>query len=276
MFQWLRKRKRAHFSPAGPALGPVLQSLPLWAMLPAQDQAELAQLVPRFLARKSIEACGGLVLTQAMCVAIAANACLLLLRRKHDLFPHMGTVLLYPAAYVAQHTQVHEGGLEEQRKDVLLGESWQRGNVVLSWQDVALDCANIDDGFNVTLHEFAHQLDAENGAMDGAPSLPAGLAKPWADTMAAEYAALCARAESEPAPDSATESAAECADSDAADWVLDPYGAEDPAEFFAVATEAFFEDSPGLKDRHPAVYSLLAQYFNQDPASWPGWSGQAP
>lgn len=263
MFDWLRKRKRASSGLAGAALQPTLQSLPLWEMLPAPDRAELAQLVTGFLAHKKIEPCAGLVLTDAMRVAVAANACLLLLRRKHDLFPHMGTVLLYPAAYVAQHTEVHEGGIEEQRQDVMLGESWERGNVVLSWEDVAMDCANPDDGFNVTLHEFAHQLDAENGAMDGAPNLPKDLRKPWAKTMAAEYTALCALADSAPADGD---------HDDTTGWVIDPYGAEDPAEFFAVATEAFFEDAPQLLHRHPAIYGLLRQFYQQDPANWPGWA----
>lgn len=251
----------------------VLESLPVHAALPSPDRDELRGLVQCFIHEKRIDGCRGLQVTDAMRIAVAAHACLLLLRREHDLFPLMETVLLYPTAYVATHTDVNEIGIQEEREDVMLGESWERGNVVLSWEDVALDAANPDDGFNVVLHEFAHQLDAENGSMDGSPLLPKAMRKEWAQVMGAEYDALCKFADAMPAEvdsdaglDPAFDERRERNDGD---WVIDPYGAEDPSEFFAVATEAFFEDAPALKQRHPQVYGLLKAYFAQDPASWP-------
>jgi Mlc titration factor MtfA (ptsG expression regulator) len=244
-------------------------------MLPPGDQRELRGLVQCFIAEKRIDGCRGLAVTDAMRVTVAAQACLLLLRREHDLFPQMETVLLYPSAYVARHTDIDEIGIHEEREEVMLGESWERGNVVLSWEDVQLDAQNPDDGFNVVLHEFAHQLDAENGSMDGAPLLPKSMRTEWARVMKAEFEALRKFADNMP------EEVDDDSDLDPAfderrerhegDWVLDPYGAEDPSEFFAVATEAFFEDAPGLKQHHPAVHGMLAQYFAQDPAHWPGW-----
>jgi len=267
MFGWLHKTDAAK----PPETDAVLAALPWHAVLPPDHRMRWAQLVAEFLRAKHIEGCRGLVVTPAMKVVVAAQACLLNVGRKADLFGRMNTVLLYPQAYVTRHTEVHEGGIEEEREDVNLGESWERGNVVLSWEDVELDAQNPDDGFNVTMHEFAHQLDGDNGAMDGAPLLPKAMRARWAEVMRAEYDALCKFADSLPPDDEGPEldeAFGERRTRDEGDWVIDPYGAEDPAEFFAVATEAFFEDAQALKQRHPNVYELLSQYFQQDPATW--------
>lgn len=271
MFGWLRKTD----TDPGPEFEAVMASLPWDAVLPPDHRARWRARTAGFLRARNIEGCRGLQVTPEMKVVVAAQACLLLAGREGELFPRMQTVLLYPHAYVTRHTHVHEGGIEEERHDVNLGESWDRGNVVLSWEDVDLDAANPDDGFNVTLHEFAHQLDSENGALDGAPALPRADRARWAEIMAAEYDALCRFADSlppeeddAPEPDPAFGERRERNDGD---WVLDPYGAEDPAEFFAVATEAFFEDARALKTRHANLYDLLARFYAQDPATWPEW-----
>lgn len=270
MFGWLRK------TGAGPPpeLEAVLAALPWLAVLSPDHRARWARLTAEFLRAKHIEGCRGLVVTPEMKVVVAAQACLLNLGRKADLFGRMNTVLLYPQAYVTRHTEVHEGGIEEEREDVNLGESWDRGNVVLSWEDVELDAGNPDDGFNVTLHEFAHQIDSENGALDGAPLLPKSMRARWAEVMNAEFKALCEFADSLPPEEDEPElddAFGERRPKHDGDWVLDPYGAEDPAEFFAVATEAFFEDARALKARHGPVYALLAEFYGQDPAEWPVW-----
>lgn len=277
MFAGLRKRRRAALMsrPLNEAHASVLRALPVHAMLPPEDRQELSGLVQCFLAEKNIEGCRGLAVSDEMRITVAAQACLLLLRREHDLFPFMETVLLYPTAYVAKLTDVNEIGIQDEREEVMLGESWERGNVVLSWEDVQMDAQNPDDGFNVVLHEFAHQLDAENGSMDGAPLLTKAARKEWALLMGAEYETLCKFADGLPdEPDGDTEldpAFDERRDRHEGDWVIDPYGAEDPSEFFAVATEAFFEDAPALMAHHPAVYGMLAGYFRQNPAAWPGW-----
>lgn len=270
MFRWLRNRGKPPV--LAPELTQVVAQLPWQTLLPEADVFHWHGLIAEFLRAKHIEGCRGLVATPEMKVVVAAQACLLLLRRDVDVFPRMNTVLLYPQAYVTRHTEVSDDGIEEERQDVNLGESWDRGNVVLSWEDVKLDAQNPDDGFNVTLHEFAHQLDGENGALDGAPVLSRAVRAQWAEVMAREYEALGKFADSLPpenedAPE-LDEAFGERRERAQGDWVLDPYGAEDPAEFFAVATEAFFEDARALQQRHPQVYELLAGYYQQDPAGW--------
>lgn len=272
MFGWLRKTDPVPLS----QLDVVLATLPWHSVLPPAHRARWRELAAEFLRAKHFEGCRGLLVTPEMRIVVAAQACLLNLGRKAELFGRMNTVLLYPQAYVTRHTEVHDGGIEEERQDVNLGESWERGNVVLSWEDVELDALNPDDGFNVTVHEFAHQLDSENGAMDGAPELPKAMRGRWAEVMNTEYEALCRFADSLPDEPEETQAEPDPAfdkrrERHEGDWVLDPYGAQDPAEFFAVATEAFFEDARALKARHGPVYALLSDFYGQNPAAWTDW-----
>ncbi|MBX3474282.1 MAG: zinc-dependent peptidase [Planctomycetes bacterium] len=275
MFEWLKPKPGKHTLSS--AQFAAIKRLPWFAMLPTPIREGWIGRVAEFLASRNIEGCNGLVVTPEMRVAVAAQACLLVAARSSPMYPRMSSVLLYPHAYVTRHMSVNEIGIEAQVQDVNLGESWDRGNVVLSWEDVELDALNPDDGFNVTIHEFAHQLDSENGAMDGAPELPKAMRARWAEVMNTEYEALCKFADSLPEepedsqaePDPAFDERRERHEGD---WVLDPYGAQDPAEFFAVATEAFFEDARRLRGAHPRVYELLAGFYGQHPADWPGWN----
>ena len=158
----------------------------------------------------------------------------------------MYTILVYPEAYVAPAEKVVGGVVLEDESD-RLGEAHYRGPLILSWAEVAWDASQTDQGTNLVFHEFAHQLDMLNGAADGVPLLPKGLQERWQQVMAREYQRLCRAAER------------------GRETLIDPYGTTDPAEFFAVVTECFF-DLPGeMKMQHPELYELFRAYYGQDP-----------
>lgn len=272
MFGLLKNRRRAKLmqTPLPQAWRECIdRNAPLCSRLPAPLRAELEGRVQVFLAEKEFEGCAGQPITDEVRVTVAALACRLLLNRKTDYFPRMGSILVYPNAFRVKHRHVDEHGFETEIDEENLGEAWERGSVILSWEDALIDAQEPDDGFNVTLHEFAHQLDMEDGTPNGTPLLPTkDMYQRWKEVMTREYEALRKTAdelddESEP---------------DAWQWefrprpehddVLDPYGAEDPAEFFAVATEAFFEDAARLQARNRELYGLLRDYYCLDPASW--------
>ncbi len=249
MFGWWQRRRRTRVRarPFPPDWRAVVQrNVPLFSRLGASDQRELLQHTLVFLDEKRFEGAGGLAITDEIRVTIAAQACVLLLHRPDDYFPDLVTVIVYPATFVTPHKSM-ENGLVTEGQAVTLGQSWTRGNVVLAWDAALGGGRDMRDGHNVVLHEFAHQLDQEDGQADGAPPLPTrGMYGPWARVLGAEFERLQRGAAS----------------------VLDAYGGTNPAEFFAVATEAFFEKPLQLKNKHPQLYAQLAQYFRQDPAAW--------
>lgn len=292
---FIRRRRKALKAQPVPDTwrGILRRGCPLFWRLPDVERVELLGHMQVFLAEKNFEGCRGQEITEEVKVVIAANACLLLLHRDTDYFARMGSVLVYPTAYLTRHTFRDDRGLEEEVEQVNVGEAWERGSVILSWEDVQLDAEDPDDGFNVVLHEFAHQLDMEDGVADGVPVLEvrggrarrAAYAR-WLAVMKQEFEALNRYADwlEEHTPDDQDDdrTALEAFDDmrqrprDACTalgeegplHILDPYGAEDPAEFFAVATEAFFEDATALKQHHSALYAELAAYYRQDPAAW--------
>ncbi len=230
----------------------VTRNVPYVARLSEADREELEGLVKVFLAEKSFEGCGGLEISDEIRVTIAAQACLLLLHRETDMYPNLDAILVYPSAYRAKTKRV-EGGVVIESEGARLGESWTRGTVVLAWDSVKSGASNLFDGHNVVLHEFAHQLDGEDGAMDGAPDLGArSRYTAWAHVLGEEYAELTARLHEGRASD------------------IDAYGATNPQEFFAVVTEMFFEKPRLLQKRHPALYAELAAFYAQDPAALRG------
>jgi len=171
------------------------------------------------------------------------------LHRETDYYPDLSSILVYPSAYIVKNTRQKIGNLIVESDQVRLGESWVRGAVVLAWDAVQHGAANPRDGRNVVLHEFAHQLDAEDGAMNGAPDLGRRSSySAWAQALGAEYEELLARVATHQPTD------------------IDAYGAISPAEFFAVVTEAFFETGGQLKREHPELYEVLQDFFRQDPA----------
>ena len=235
--------------PFPPGWSEILErNVPIYGRLPELDQAELRGLIQVFLAEKVFEGCGGLEITDEIRVTIAAQACMLLLHRETDVYPKLITILVYPTAYVSNMPQHSPQGIVTEGPQGRLGEAWTSGVVVLSWDDVKLGAADVRDGHNVVFHEFAHQLDQEDGSADGAPILPRrNMYSAWARVLGAEYAELRKAAET------------------GKKSVLDNYGATEPAEFFAVATEAFFEKPVQLKKKHPELYEELQDYYGQDP-----------
>ncbi len=252
MFHFFRDRRRAALreQPLTPSERAILtKNVPFLAKLDDADREELEGLVRIFLAEKSFEGCGGLELTEEIKVTIAAQACLLLLHRDTDIYPNVESILVYPTAYRTTAVDV-VGGAVVERKTANAGESWTRGLVVLAWDHVKSGAAQPADGQNVVLHEFAHQLDGEDGAMDGAPDLGARAKyTSWAHVLGDEFGELSQKIHAGRGSD------------------IDAYGATNPAEFFAVVTEMFFEKPRAMKQRHPELYAELAAFYEQDPAA---------
>ena len=246
-----RRRRNLRAQPTPPEWRSTLtRNVPFFRRLPPADQDELLGHVRVFLAEKRFEGCGGLELTDEIRLTIAAQACLLLLHRETDYYPQLSSILVYPSSYNVPGERHLEGPIWEEGEQTFLGHATNRlGSIVLAWDAAKQGGANSFDGQNVVLHEFAHQLDFENYTTDGAPALASRAEyASWAEVMMREYKALQAAEEA------------------GASTVLDTYGATDPAEFFAVATEAFFERPRALRARHPELYAALGQYFCQDPA----------
>src|SRR5450830_227896 len=160
--------------------------------LDAVQMAHLRELTTWFLHSKSINGVQGLDVTLSMRVAVAAQACLLILNLDIDYFDHWVEVILYPGAFRVNHEQMDAIGLVHNEASVLTGESWLRGPVILSWDDVERDTYHYQAGHNVVLHEFAHKLDALNGAMNGMPPLRLGMSqKRWSEALSGAYNTLC-------------------------------------------------------------------------------------
>ncbi len=255
---WPRWRlRRALAMPLDPARVAILaRNVPAYAGMEAAGQERLRRLVQQFLHEKTFVACADLEMTDEMRVTIAGQACLLLLGRAGNavpaqVYPTLRTVLLYPGAFLVPRSEVDEAGVVTEGRQDLLGESWGDGRVVLSWDHVRRPDNDMPEGQNVVLHEFAHQLDSESGSTNGAPYLgSAERYREWSEVLSRDYASLRSEAM----------------------WgqhgVLDHYGASSPAEFFAVATESFFEQPHRLAARHPALYEEFLKYYRVDPRHW--------
>jgi Mlc titration factor MtfA (ptsG expression regulator) len=255
IFRFLKERRR-HRLRAQPFprdwLATIERKVAFFRRLSARDQGELLGHIQVFLAEKRFEGCDGLEITDEVRVIIAAQACLLLLHRKTDYFPRLLTILVYPSTYVAEERRRIHGHVWQEGKMARLGETGRwLGAIVLAWDAVKSGAAHPSDGNNIVLHEFAHQLDYENYAEDGAPGLMTREQQlSWQEVMQSEFASLCA------------------ADETGIPTLLDTYGATNPAEFFAVSTEAFFEQPRALRARHPRLYAELQKYFHQDPVEY--------
>lgn len=230
------------------------ECLPLFQHLSPQQQQELEANIGLFLHDKEFVGCEGLQVTEPMRVAVAAHACLLLLGRENRCYPNLYTVLLYPDTYVAQETR-REGYVETTGHSAREGEAHYRGPVVLSWGDLQQNMQRPERGHNVALHEFAHKLDEEDGYYDGRPLFDsAGEGQHWAEVLRPEFERLQRRRNHrERKKDKPT--------------ILDIYGAQSPAEFFAVATEAFFVISARMREIHPQLYRELCHFYRLDPAA---------
>ena len=251
--------------------------VPLYRQLPADLQQQLRRRILVFLAEKPFLGCAGLEITDEMRVTIAAQACLLRLNGGDAMFPELRQILVYPGAFLVDRVHAAPGGVLREERRTLAGESWSQGQVILSWQDVLDGARVVDDGHNVVLHEFAHQLDQESGSANGAPRLASAAAHArWARVMGSEFAALQARIRARerpmawpswPAAGPLDEGAAAPPAHETPDLISD-YGATNEAEFFAVVTEVFFEQAAALAARHPALFALLRDYYAVDPREW--------
>lgn len=253
--RWIRERKFQRLASeilARPYVEMLSAQVPLYAGMPANLQRRLQGLVNVFLNDKNFFGSAGLEVTDQMRITVAGNACLLLLNRENPRFPGSRTIILYPDTYIATET-TRDGLLVREGHSVRLGESWHRGPVILSWSDIVDGISDPTDGQNVIIHEFAHKLDEENVAMDGLPILNAAEDyTDWARVMTQEFAGLTARAEKR------------------ANKVLNAYGTVSPPEFFAVASEAFFERGKKMQKHLPELYAQLQRFYGVDPATWKG------
>lgn len=248
--RWRLKRALAQPMPAA-FIAILRRNVALYPRMAAPLQQQLHKLVQQFLHQKKFIGCEGQDIDDEVRVTIAGQACLLLLNRPSRVYPGLDTVLVYPSAFLVPRNQVDAAGVVTETRQDLLGESWGDGRVVLSWDHVLRGAHDGNDGQNVVLHEFAHQLDSESGSNNGAPYLGSRESyRSWSAVLSRDFAALRSDAlYRQPS-------------------VLDHYGATSPAEFFAVATETFFEKPYQLAERHPALFTELGKYYRVDPRDW--------
>jgi hypothetical protein len=268
-------RYRLHQAIARPFASPhskiLRKNLPVYAGMPVPLQLQLKRLTKQFLHEKKFIGCDGFEITDEVRVTIAAKACLLLLNRRMPVFPDLSMVLVYPAAFVVPRTEFGVGGVVTHQNQTLSGESWSDGRVILAWDHILNDIDRHGSGHDVVIHEFAHQLDSASGRTNGAPALPskARYAR-WAAVFEPEFAALQAAVERHQHGKHAAHTGQHASHQQhqAHETVLDFYGATSPAEFFAVATEAFFGNPAALAQHHAALFAELRGYYQVDPRNW--------
>jgi Mlc titration factor MtfA (ptsG expression regulator) len=245
----LRRRRREENVARGlpPGLGEMAdRGLAIRSRLPQELRARHDGLIAAFIAEKEFVGCNGFEVTDAVRVTIAAHACLLLIGRPAGLYDELFSILVYPAAFWVEDEVHDDDGLVTRRRRMLSGEAWDSRRIILSWQDIEESAALPPDGFNVVLHEFAHYLEAEGSSLAD----PRRDIDSWTLEIADEFTQFIHAVER------------------GEDTLLDPYGAEDETEFFAVATEEFYERPAALRDGHPRLYGLLREFYGVDPAGW--------
>ena len=226
-------------------------NLPLYASLPQDLRTRLNDKISEFIPRVYWEGAKGLELTGEMIATIAAQACLLTLNMTGNPYSGLRTVIVFPKAFIHESTSSDKSGTLTDRRHRVSGLSYSSGTISLAWEETEQGGRVMNDGYNVVFHEFAHQLDQADGYSNGAPILrrPQDYAE-WNQIMRREYDRLV---------DSSTNGKPS---------LLDPYGATNPAEFFAVATEAFFEKAGRLHKHNPDLYRIMQQYYQLDPRQW--------
>lgn len=254
LFLWLPRWRlqRALAAPFPAAWDAVLaQNIEASRNLPEPLRQHLRLLIKRFLHEKHFTGAGGLTITDEVRVTIAAEACMLLLNRPGAVYPGLRYIIVYPSAFVVEREQMGEAGVIQMAPRGVLGESWHNGKVILAWDSVLRGSRNFVDGQNVVLHEFAHQLDSEDGSVNGAPLLGGRHSyRSWAAVLSGEFAEL------------------QSARIHGRTSLLDHYGASNPAEFFAVATETFFERPAAMARHHAELFGVLQAYYRVDPREW--------
>jgi Mlc titration factor MtfA (ptsG expression regulator) len=222
----------------------IVASLPFIDALTVDEKKKLKTLAEGFLAEKEFSTAGGLDLTDEICVSIAAQGCLPILNLGLSAYREWIGIVVYPDEFVVPRRFEDESGVVHEYDDVLSGEAWEGGPLIISWHDVQM----AGDGYNVVIHEFAHKLDMLNGEPDGMPALHSGITEiEWQAKFSAAFDDFCQRVD------------------DGEETVIDPYASTDLVEFFAVLTESFFETPDVIADEYPAIYGLLCRYYRQDP-----------
>lgn len=232
-------------------LGILKRRLPFYESLPANVQLRLRNLIKVFLHDKQFVGCAGQQINDEIRVTIAAQACLLILNRSNNPYQDLNSILVYPSTFVATREIRDDLGLVSTNHIALLGESWSQGKIILAWDNVETGVRNLHDGRNVVLHEFAHQLDNESGAHNGAPLLlTRGAYKSWAHVFSKEFEELQQEA------------------TNGRKSLINHYGATNPAEFFAVTTETFFERPEKMHHSHRELFQELVKFYGIDPTNW--------
>lgn len=244
--RWRRERiLRRHLLPED-AFRQTVDALPILDGLSDEELQRLREQASLLIAGKAFSAAGGAEVNDGLQHAIALQACLLTLNLDESSYDGWSEIILYPEEFLRDRIEMDEAGVVHHSRDILAGESWHGGPLVLSLADV--EVSGQCDGFNVVLHEFAHKLDMLNGDANGFPPLHRGMdAAAWARDFGAAYENLCARVDA------------------GEDTPIDPYATYDPAEFFAVLTEAFFETPAIVLAEYPALYGQLRQFYRQHP-----------
>lgn len=242
---WRRERELKHPFPSA-WHHTLTSSVPLYGKLPPDLKTRLRQHVQLFLAEKAFYGCDGFEVDDRVRVTIAGHACLLILARPFSEYDEVRSILVYPDLYRAQAPE-HDGMVVSTSDQIRAGEASSRGQVVLAWTECEEAARPGTGPHNVILHEFTHQLDYLDGTADGAPPLNGHQAEEWQHTMTEAY-----------------EDLRHSLRHHHRGW-LDPYGATQPAEFFAVLTEAFYQQPQHLKDKQPSVYAVLCNYYRVDP-----------
>ena len=226
------------------------QNLPLYKKLPPELKPKLEGLINLFLFDKVFSGYNGQEITDEIRVTIAAQACMLMLNRDEELYPYLKNIYVYPSAFKSSHL-VNNGVVSTVQQSIRIGESWHLGHVVLSWRHSKQGGCNDHDGKNVVYHEFAHQLDHQDGEIDGTPILDdTENYKSWSKVFSQEYDQLRKKVRHH------------------RKTFIDPYGAESEGEFFAVVTELFFEKPVLFLREHPKLYHELKKYYHLNPAEW--------
>ncbi|PKO36709.1 MAG: hypothetical protein CVU33_16915 [Betaproteobacteria bacterium HGW-Betaproteobacteria-6] len=221
-------------------------SLPFLDVLTVNEKKELKTKAEAFLAEKEFSTAGDLELSDEICVSIAAQGCLPILKLGLAAYREWVGIVVYPDEFVVPRRIEDESGIVHEYDDVLSGEAWEGGPLIISWHDVQM----AGDGYNVVIHEFAHKLDMLNGEADGMPALHSGITETeWEAKFSVAYDDFCQRVDS------------------GEDTPIDPYASTDPAEFFAVLSESFFDIPDVVAGEYPAIYGLLCRYYLQDPLS---------
>lgn len=214
-----------------------------WSTLDESEQLRMEDLIRVFLVDKTIEGVVGYTPDEEVRLLIAAQACLLILGLDYRFFDDVSAIVISPGVVVQRGSRRLDGGVVSDDHPTLAGQAMLHGPVLLVWDRVANDARHPERGHNVVFHELAHKIDMRNGAADGVPPLSASLAERWGEQMPALLGKLRAGS---PMP-------------------IDAYAATNPAEFLAVATEAFFVMPAELRSAEPELYSLLRDFYQQDP-----------